>query len=103
MIRSAYFHATTGKEPPVTSTSHFSESKEHGPDHIAHCFDYLRQAIMCAADVTLEWGVQVPPGEQPSTINGWGIPHVCKDWDQAVDWTVEHGFKNFSTVKAGNH
>ncbi|KAI7125822.1 hypothetical protein D0869_15517, partial [Hortaea werneckii] len=24
-------------------------------DHVFHCFDYIRQALMCAGDMTIEW------------------------------------------------
>ncbi|KAH8901698.1 hypothetical protein GQ53DRAFT_835370 [Thozetella sp. PMI_491] len=41
--------------------------------HTIHCFDYLRQAILCAGDTTLE-GTTVY-GE------GWGSLHQCKDID----------------------
>ena len=59
--------------------------------HIAHCFDYLRQAIMCAGDLTLEWAM--PPFESTglrSSVDGWGITHQCKNWDDAVKWATEY-------------
>nr|POE74587.1 oxidase ustya [Quercus suber] len=45
--------------------------------HAQHCFDYLRQALLCNADMTLEW----PKQEGPSSgaiVDGWGVPHKCK-------------------------
>ncbi|EED13981.1 hypothetical protein TSTA_102110 [Talaromyces stipitatus ATCC 10500] len=50
--------------------------------HWAHCFDYLAQAILCAADDTLE-----PPqtvlngqGQKIQIIDGVGhIAHQCRD------------------------
>lgn len=54
-------------------------------EHIAHCFDYLRQGILCAGDVTLEGnnsarlGVEIP----------WGTIHRCIDWDAARKWADE--------------
>lgn len=48
-------------------------------DHMAHCFDYLRQSIMCAGDMTLEWPKEGPNGER-LVVDGWGIQHQCKDW-----------------------
>jgi hypothetical protein len=48
--------------------------------HTIHCFDYLRQAILCAGDTTLEGTTEY--GE------GWGSLHQCKDID-AIRQSVE--------------
>ncbi|KAI2469843.1 hypothetical protein F4781DRAFT_201864 [Annulohypoxylon bovei var. microspora] len=46
--------------------------------HSAHCFDYLRQSVMCAADVNLEGETEAGPG--------WGSPHECVDYDAVLAW-----------------
>ncbi|KAF2751047.1 hypothetical protein M011DRAFT_396141 [Sporormia fimetaria CBS 119925] len=46
--------------------------------HSAHCFNYLRQGIMCAADTTLEGKTEEGPGE--------GSEHVCTDYDALLEW-----------------
>ena len=46
-------------------------------EHTEHCFDYLRQAIRCAADSTLE-GVNP---EKPGILRGYGATHQCRAWD----------------------
>ncbi|KAK3393280.1 hypothetical protein B0H63DRAFT_457892 [Podospora didyma] len=51
--------------------------------HAAHCFDYIRQALMCAADTSLEGLTKAGPG--------WGSEHVCKDYDAVLKWANEHG------------
>lgn len=47
--------------------------------HVYHCFDYIRQALMCAGDLTLEW-----PREEKQVpgfaVDGWGVSHQCKSW-----------------------
>lgn len=48
-------------------------------DHMAHCFDYLRQSLMCHGDMTLEWPRTEPDGRRV-VVDGWGIEHQCKDW-----------------------
>jgi hypothetical protein len=48
-------------------------------NHIRHCFDYLRQAIICAADTNLEVVDHVK-----HTTNGWGQEKQCRDWDSVV-------------------
>lgn len=48
--------------------------------HLPHCFEYLRQTIMCCGDTALE-GQQTtfPKGFVGS--DGWDAKHVCKDYD----------------------
>ncbi|KNG85379.1 hypothetical protein ANOM_005961 [Aspergillus nomiae NRRL 13137] len=51
------------------------------PSHIRHCFDYLRQTLMCAADTNLE--VLDP---ETHTTSGWGQSRRCRDYDEIVMW-----------------
>ncbi|KAK5996700.1 hypothetical protein PT974_02040 [Cladobotryum mycophilum] len=44
-------------------------------NHLEHCFDFLRQDILCASDLTLE---PLDPGYVQS--DGQGVEHECKDW-----------------------
>lgn len=46
--------------------------------HTGHCFNYLRQGIMCAADTTLEGKTEAGPGE--------GSQHECADYDALLEW-----------------
>ncbi|KAK4866441.1 hypothetical protein LT330_008373 [Penicillium expansum] len=60
---------------------------DDGSDHTAHCFHYLRQGILCAADTTLESGgtsMKLANGDQVAT--GGGTVHTCRDWRQVHDW-----------------
>lgn len=59
-------------------------------EHMGHCFDYLRQALMCAGDTTLESAQRLPNGEWLPTVDGWGIIHQCRSWEEAIEWTLEH-------------
>lgn len=56
-------------------------------EHLTHCWDYLRQGIMCASDTSLEW-VPAPPNNIGST--GWGYQHTCKDFDAIYAWAEEN-------------
>ena len=47
--------------------------------HANHCFDYLRQSLQCAGDTALEWPLLESSGRRKS-VDGWGVPHKCKDW-----------------------
>ncbi|KAK2600048.1 hypothetical protein QQS21_005212 [Conoideocrella luteorostrata] len=54
--------------------------------HLSHCWDYLRQSIMCSADTTLEW--LEPPEEHGTT--GWGYQHKCRDFSAISSWAEEN-------------
>lgn len=47
--------------------------------HVYHCFDYLRQSLMCAGDMTIEWPREEEDGSR-FAFDGWGVEHQCKDW-----------------------
>ncbi|KAF2117367.1 hypothetical protein BDV96DRAFT_644791 [Lophiotrema nucula] len=49
--------------------------------HTTHCFDYLRQSLMCSADATPEWQL----GAKLGTM-GWGYRHECRDYEWLKDW-----------------
>ncbi|MCJ1376994.1 hypothetical protein MMC17_000084 [Xylographa soralifera] len=54
--------------------------------HLAHCFGYLRQTIVCNMDMTLEYPTL--QGANEGTVNGYEIPHQCvrrEPWDAFVD------------------
>lgn len=56
--------------------------------HLQHCFNYLRQTIMCGADLTLEDGDFTKTNW---TMSRAGATHICKDWNVIyeklkVDW-----------------
>ncbi|KAI0517267.1 hypothetical protein F5B22DRAFT_603899 [Xylaria bambusicola] len=53
--------------------------------HMIHCFDYLRQAIMCSADMALE-GLETTFPDHNGGSDGWDSKHVCRDWDQVKSY-----------------
>ncbi|KAI0541842.1 hypothetical protein GGR58DRAFT_389050 [Xylaria digitata] len=57
--------------------------------HSVHCFDYLRQSIMCAADTNLEGDTEAGPG--------WGSDHQCADYDAVLAWANQHGAMKWRT------
>ncbi|PSN75083.1 hypothetical protein BS50DRAFT_480838, partial [Corynespora cassiicola Philippines] len=64
----------------------------YDPAHARHCFDYLRQSIMCAADSNIE-----PIVNELNGISGWGNQRVCRDFEGLAEWaerwkaTEDHG------------
>jgi hypothetical protein len=53
--------------------------------HNDHCFNYLRNALTCCGDTTLEGQAQSPGFEGPGT-DGTGGVHVCRKYDEIVAW-----------------
>jgi hypothetical protein len=48
--------------------------------HMDHCYDYLRQVVMCGGDVALA-GEDMPGGSSQ-----FDVPHICKSWQEVYDW-----------------
>lgn len=50
--------------------------------HLWHCFDFIRQALMCAGDLALEPQWENDDLAMSSAhISPWqGVPHKCKSW-----------------------
>ncbi|KAK3936449.1 hypothetical protein QBC46DRAFT_269596 [Diplogelasinospora grovesii] len=53
--------------------------------HMIHCFDYMRQAIMCSADIALEGHETTFPDDNGGS-DGWDSKHVCKDYGQVISY-----------------
>ena len=61
----------------------FDLGKERRP-HIVHCFDYLRQSLLCSADSSIEPGVD--------TVNGFlgsGFQRQCRNFGELRKWAEE--------------
>ncbi|KAK4206801.1 hypothetical protein QBC37DRAFT_300044, partial [Rhypophila decipiens] len=73
---------------------HYSALQSNTPlvdpveNHVDHCFDYLRQAIMCSADMTLE-KARVEPDGHRRKVDGWGTTHQCRNWGQVLKIVAE--------------
>jgi hypothetical protein len=106
MIRLLYYdmmdqlHPTTASQHQSTGTADTKDdiqgkksAHKHSHirlEHVAHCFDYLRQALMCAGDMTIEHSMMEPLGQKRVTTDGWGVEHQCSDWDEMTAWTLSH-------------
>ncbi|TFK40275.1 hypothetical protein BDQ12DRAFT_697672 [Crucibulum laeve] len=51
-------------------------------EHVHHCLNYFRQAILCSADLTLEPG---DFAERDFAVDRIGSTHSCRDWTSAYD------------------
>ncbi|TGO66336.1 hypothetical protein BOTNAR_0063g00180 [Botryotinia narcissicola] len=79
-----YANQTLSVDRNATIRQHY-----HSENHMKHCFDYLRQSLMCASDTTLETLQVKNEGNKPA-VDGWGTTHLCRDYDKVSDWTLRH-------------
>ncbi|GJE86351.1 hypothetical protein PsYK624_024310 [Phanerochaete sordida] len=56
-------------------------------EHSAHCLNYLRQTVMCAADLTLE--PEIVPGSE-DVGEGLAAMHVCRDWSKVHEFAQKN-------------
>ncbi|KDR68071.1 hypothetical protein GALMADRAFT_78988, partial [Galerina marginata CBS 339.88] len=54
--------------------------------HNNHCFQYLRQSILCRADSSL---VPVSDSNQTLSQAGFGVMHRCKNWSQVRKFVLQ--------------
>lgn len=85
LLRHLYYAAEGGTPP----TAPGDKPEIHPHQHARHCFDYLRQALICAADSTME-----PGNMTTKRVTGFGAVHKCRDYDGLVAWTEERRLKS---------
>ncbi|KAF7794600.1 hypothetical protein EIP86_005736 [Pleurotus ostreatoroseus] len=63
------------------------------PDHIGHCLNMLRQALMCSADLSVNTMMWSDSKNQamwdPDSV------HTCKNWEAIEDWAQQHILQTF--------
>ncbi|KAI1739625.1 hypothetical protein F4680DRAFT_466416 [Xylaria scruposa] len=83
-------HSAGYRRYDYASTGLFPRFSQPNPlHHMKHCFDYLRQSIMCAADPTLE-----ARNESIGGVTGWGSIHQCHDFKALQLWTERHRYSD---------
>lgn len=84
----AYYQAL--ESMPVTNMTDIPDLEEStstriAPFHVRHCFDYIRQALMCAADTNME-----VVDHETHLTNGWGQPKQCRDYKHVLAWAEQY-------------
>ncbi|KAH7402952.1 hypothetical protein BKA66DRAFT_578427 [Pyrenochaeta sp. MPI-SDFR-AT-0127] len=54
--------------------------------HNDHCFNYLRNALLCCGDTTLEGQSQALMFKDIPGTDGTGAVHVCRNYDEILSW-----------------
>ncbi|KAH7348465.1 hypothetical protein BKA65DRAFT_427480 [Rhexocercosporidium sp. MPI-PUGE-AT-0058] len=86
MIRTLYWQALRGDRNLKMDEN---DDLEEEMGHVNHCFDYIRQGIMCAGDMSIESAADPRDGEGPH-ISGIGMRHECKSWSASRKWMDEN-------------
>ncbi|PQE31421.1 Tat pathway signal sequence protein [Rutstroemia sp. NJR-2017a WRK4] len=71
-------------------------------DHSFHCLNYLRQAVLCAGDTTLEYGHKFWSNEKNETewdFTGTGSVHQCRDWNTIEEFMLKHSASNQTGIQ----
>lgn len=78
-IRHIYFGHTKGfDQNPVINEAILA------PEHIDHCFDSLRQTLMCGGDVApmpYKW-----VEERKKALGHLDVQHTCRDYEALLEW-----------------
>ncbi|KAL5336728.1 hypothetical protein BJX70DRAFT_267337 [Aspergillus crustosus] len=87
-IRGLIFTENTNREG-TTSGPHMTGEEKNDMNHWGHCFDYIAQALICAADDTLERPKKiVHDGKAWWHVDGVDAIHKCKDprplWEMSL-------------------
>ncbi|KAL9622777.1 MAG: hypothetical protein Q9160_002896 [Pyrenula sp. 1 TL-2023] len=70
--------------------------------HLDHCVDNIRQAIMCAADISPFVWARDPRDGRAKGITS--IEHTCRDWDSVAQWAADRPFKTgFNLTKVAEN
>jgi Mycotoxin biosynthesis protein UstYa len=60
------------------------ENRTHAVHHLNHCYDALRQGIICRADDT---PLYVP---LDTFFAGDGQQRRCRNWNTLQEWVIQH-------------
>jgi hypothetical protein len=74
----------------VNNTFGFNGERNDG--HAAHCFEYLRNQILCMADMTLEGS------ESILDATGAGQAHMCRNREEAISWIEERRLDDIQSI-----
>jgi hypothetical protein len=64
-------------------------------DHAGHCLEYLRQAIICHGDTTLEKAHSKNETKYGHNKLGWGDVDQCRNYDTILEFAMENSINNW--------
>lgn len=85
-INALRFSYTVARDGLVTDPAELSAKLGHDN----HCFQFVRQAILCKADDAL---VPIDGSNQTFASAGFGVTHRCRNWAQVRDFVLQNDAK----------
>ncbi|OHF03761.1 hypothetical protein CORC01_01080 [Colletotrichum orchidophilum] len=70
--------------------------KRHLEDHIDHCVDNIRMALMCKADISIGSYDWVDNNRRPLT--NFRTEHSCYNWDLVNNWARDRHFDIYDNI-----
>ncbi|KAI1098863.1 hypothetical protein F4804DRAFT_346010 [Jackrogersella minutella] len=85
IVRMAFFASVDGKLEEMSGDDReMNHRTSH--HHIRHCFEYLRQSLVCLADSNLEEFNYTTRG-----VSGWQTERTCRNFDGLKTWADDWG------------
>ncbi|KAL4935902.1 hypothetical protein BDV06DRAFT_233879 [Aspergillus oleicola] len=83
LIRRAYYSELRSRSDSDAMMEDFDTGIHRRP-HVGHCFDYLRQSLLCHADSSLE-----PTNESVNDNLNWRFDKECRDYEEVKAWAAQ--------------
>ncbi|KAM0177601.1 hypothetical protein ACHAPF_004186 [Botrytis cinerea] len=87
-----YYTVDTYHQLVLSSGQTFGFDGARNDMHASHCFEYLRNQILCMADMTLEGS------ESVLDATGEGQAHVCRNRREAIEWIEERRVDDIQSI-----
>ncbi|KAH8657406.1 hypothetical protein BGZ60DRAFT_415833 [Tricladium varicosporioides] len=87
-----YYTVDTYHQLTISNGTKFGFDGERNDYHAAHCFEYLRNQILCMSDMTLEGS------ESVLDATGMGQAHMCRDRSEAIGWIEERRVDDIQSI-----
>ncbi|KAI1124452.1 hypothetical protein F5Y10DRAFT_249326 [Nemania abortiva] len=97
MLRIAFFASTDGTLEEMASHDHDANHRA-SLHHIRHCFEYLRQSLMCLSDANLENMNYTTQG-----VSGWQTERTCRNFEGLRSWANEWGIAREDALREKAH
>ncbi|KAF7346864.1 hypothetical protein MSAN_01825800 [Mycena sanguinolenta] len=72
----------------ISTSKNWIPSQKYATEHLWHCLDYVRQAIMCSGDTNMivwQW-----EDASNTTVHKANVAHTCRKFDKLQAWAKEH-------------
>jgi hypothetical protein len=93
LLRQAFWASVDGKLAEMGAEN---REKNHRTSHhhIRHCFEYLRQSLICLADSNLENMNYTARG-----VSGWQTERTCRSLQTLTEWANEWGISREEALR----